>query len=106
MNTNAILTKTFIKTLKETTETFTGEFADLIKEVLTSEAVTSKQSELASLIETNAKLAELRAQKRLLVAATKPPVQLDDNGNPIKRKPGRPRKVDAAPVATDNTDEL
>ena len=122
MNTNVTLAKTFTKSLKETAAGFTGDFTTLISLVLDGEAFTAKMKELSDLIETNRQIEALRAHKRILVAASRPAVALDANGNPVKRGRGRPRKnplpvvTETAPATTkpakktkvvipDNTDE-
>ena len=92
MNTNKTLATVFVKALKARSTNFTGPFANLVTETLSDPSVTAKETELAALIETNRQIAALREQKALLVAATRPAVTLDANGNPVKRGRGRPKK--------------
>jgi len=92
MNTNVLLAKTFIRALKTRATNFKGEFVNLVTETLYDPILAAKETELAELIETNRQIASLRDKKVLLVAATRPAVTLDANGNPVKRGRGRPRK--------------
>lgn len=99
MKTNQTLAKVFTKVLKEDAAKFNGTFADLISATLVNPAIVAKQKEIDTLAETNAQLEALRAQKRSLLAASRPAVTLDAKGNPVKRGPGRPRK-NPLPVAS------
>ena len=99
MNTNPILAKVFTKALKTAATSYKGEFTNLVTETFGDPSFAAKQTELNAIVETNAQIEALRNQKKLLVAASRPAVTLDANGNAVKRGRGRPR-TNPAPVAT------
>lgn len=98
MNTNVVLARTFTKALKGLAVTFRGDFNDLVDATLQADLVAAKRAELNAITETNKQIEALRTQRKALVAAVRPVVALDANGNPVKRGRGRPRKNPLAPV--------
>lgn len=82
--------KLFVKELKTAVKEYNGDFEGLLNYVRTTPFMTGKLADLEA--EENS-LIHAKAEKAARRAASKAPkpVQLDENGNPIVRKRGRPK---------------